>query len=95
MYYGGCGNGKLNDFHNCSKILDFHLFADDADLFYKHNNIDILESNLNNELSRVDSWLCANKLAINIDKSNFVLFHPDQRKIKRSNQILLQAISTY
>ena len=30
----------INNFHNCSKILDFHLFADDANLFYKHNNID-------------------------------------------------------
>ena len=23
----------INDFHNCSKLLDFHLFADDANLF--------------------------------------------------------------
>ena len=26
----------INDFHNCSKQLDFHLFADDANLFLKH-----------------------------------------------------------
>ena len=23
----------INDFHNCSKILDFHLFADDSNIF--------------------------------------------------------------
>ena len=28
----------INDFHNCSKLLDFYLFADDANSFLKHNN---------------------------------------------------------
>ena len=50
----------INDFHNFSKQLDFHLFADDANLSFKHKNIDILESNVNNELSKVHSWLCEN-----------------------------------
>ena len=74
----------INDFHKCSKQLHFHLFADDANLFLKHKNINILERNLNNELSKVHSWLCANKLSFNINKSNFVLFHPIQRKIPKS-----------
>ena len=68
----------------CSKQLHFHLFAEDANLFLKHKKINILESNLNNELSKVHSWLCANKLSLNINKSNFVLFHPIQRKIPKS-----------
>jgi hypothetical protein len=29
----------INDFSSCSKILDFHLFADDANLFCKDNNL--------------------------------------------------------
>ena len=74
----------INDFHNCSKQLDFHLFADDANSFFKHKNINILESNVNNELSKVHSWLCANKLSLNIDKSNFLLFHPIQKKLPKS-----------
>ena len=64
--------------------LHFHLFADDANLFLKHKNINILENNLNNELSKVHSWFCANKLSLNINKSNFTLFHPIQRKIPKS-----------
>ena len=89
----------INDFHNCSKQLDFHLFADDANLFFRHKKIDILESNLNNELSKVHSWLCANKLSLNIEKSNFVLFHPIQKKLPKSvslsinNKSLTQEIS--
>ena len=66
----------INDFSNCSEILDFHLFADDANLFYKHNNLKVLESNLNNELVNIHTWLSANKLSLNIDKSNFVIKLP-------------------
>lgn len=33
----------INDFSNCSEILDFNLFADDANLFYKHKSFKVLE----------------------------------------------------
>ena len=29
----------------------------------------------------INSWLCANKLSLNIDKTSFVIFHPPQRKV--------------
>ena len=54
----------INDFHHCSKVFDFHLFADDTNLFCKHKNL-----TFNNELSHVNSWLCANKLSLNIEKN--------------------------
>lgn len=71
----------INDFHLCSSLFDFHLFADDANLFYSHNDITLLQHNINSELTNVHSWLCSNKLSLNIDKSNFVIFHPPQKKL--------------
>ena len=71
----------INHFSNCSEILDFHLFADDANLFYKHKNLKVLESKVNNELVNIHTWLSANKLSLNIDKSNFIIFHPPQKKL--------------
>lgn len=71
----------VNDFHNSSTKFDFHLFADDSNLFYKDKNLSYLESTVNIELSHVHSWLCANKLSLNIEKSNFVIFHPPQKKL--------------
>ena len=71
----------INDFNQSSDLFDFHLFADDANLFYRHKSLSILESDINNELVNINTWLCANKLSLNIKKSNFVLFHPPQRKI--------------
>ena len=71
----------INDFHHCSKVFDFHLFADDTNLFCKHKNLTSLQASINNELSNVNSWLCANKLSLNIEKNSFVIFHPPQRKV--------------
>ena len=50
-------------------------------------NINTLESSMNSELNKVNTWLCGNKLSLNVEKSNFVLFHPIQRKIS-SNFVL-------
>ena len=36
---------------------------------------------MNNELQKLNSWLSANKLTLNIKKSNFVLFQPYQKKV--------------
>ena len=73
----------INDIHKCSSILDFHLFADDANLFFEHKSIADLQAVINEELSKVATWLYANKLSLNVKKSNFVLFHPPQRRAKK------------
>ena len=73
----------INEFHSCSELLDFHLFADDANLLFKHKDINILESEINSELANVHIWLSANKLSLNIEKSNFVIFHPVQKRIPK------------
>ena len=65
----------------CSNILEFHLFADDTNLFVNSPNILNLETNLNLELDKVSQWLYANKLSLNIEKTSFVVFHSPQRRI--------------
>ena len=79
----------INDFHNCSKILDFHLFADDSNIFYTDKKLSKVESCINSEIKCVSTWLCANKLSLNIEKSSFVIFHPIQKKIGDSFQVIL------
>ena len=68
----------MNDLHKCSNLLDFHLFADDTNIFLQDQNLKSLE--LNEELDKVNQWLQSNRLSLNIDKTNFVIFHPPQRK---------------
>ena len=40
----------MNDYDKCSNLLDFHLFADDANLFYRHRDIVVLRQHINTEL---------------------------------------------
>ena len=72
----------INDISNSSKILDFHLFADDTSLFYSHQKIEVIEETVNNELLSVTKWLIANKLTLNVGKSNYIIFRPPQKNVK-------------
>ncbi len=58
----------INDFHKSSNLFSFHIFADDANLFYRHRSIDTLQININEELPKIHTWLCANRLLLNIEK---------------------------
>ena len=59
----------------------------------------MLESLINFELEKVLNWLCANKLSLNIDMLNFVIFRPVETKPPKqvmlfiNNQMLTQETS--
>ena len=81
-----------DDFNNCSDLFDFHLFADDSNLFFSHSDLTILEELVNTQLSNVYKWLCANKLSLNRDKTNFVIFHPIQKKIRYIPKLVINQV---
>ena len=71
----------INDLPNISKHLTFYLFADDTNIYYESSNLLHIQKIVNMEIRKVCKWLEANRLALNIDKTNFVIFHSQQRKI--------------
>ena len=70
----------VNDLHKCSNVLDFHLFADDTNIFLQKQNLKSLDLTLNEELDKVNQLLQSNRLSVYIDKTNFVIFHPPERE---------------
>ena len=82
----------FNDFHKCSSLFDFHLFADDANLFNRHTDIAILREHINTELKNVNRWLCSNKLSLNIEKSSYVVFHPSQKNITDDFNLIIDDV---
>ena len=64
----------INDIINCSKYFIFILFADDTNLFYSCKNIFQLFDIANSELAKLSQWFRANKLSLNIKKTNYILF---------------------
>ena len=68
----------INDLAKVSKKLTFFLFADDTNIYHESSNILDIQKTVNKELRKVRKWLEANRLALNIDKTNFVIFHSPQ-----------------
>ena len=79
----------INDICNTSNTITFCLFADDTSLLYAHNNIDEAIYNLNMELRKLSTWLLANKLCINVLKSNYMIFCANQFKYTQSVPLIL------
>ena len=71
----------INDLPNVSKYLSFFLFADDTNIYFKHRDLAQLQKIMNQELKKVRKWLDAHRLSLNIDKTNFVVFHSPQIKL--------------
>ena len=51
------------------------LFADDTTLYFAHQNIIYLKWGIEEDLKRVMDWFKANKLTLNVNKTECVLFN--------------------
>ena len=71
----------INDLPNTTNVLSFFLFADDTNIYFEADDLNNLTKSINKELSKVKIWLDCNKLALNFDKTNVVLFHSPRKKL--------------
>ena len=69
----------VNDLNNAS-LLDAILFADDTNLFISHSDPVYLINILNRELNSLSIWFAANRLSLNLSKTNFMVFKPRQKR---------------
>ena len=75
----------INDLFHVFNLLSIILFADDTNIFLRHNDLVTLATILNVELSHVSSWFNANKLTVHPAKSKFIIFHPRRKQINSSD----------
>ena len=50
------------------------LFADDTKLFISGPDIETLCNKINEDLEKIQEWLCANKLSLNVMKTHYMVF---------------------
>ena len=72
----------INDLPNISKKLDIFLFADDTNIYYENESFIELEKIGKKELKNLYLWLSVNRLVLNIEKTNFIIFHPYNKPLK-------------
>ena len=58
----------INDIVNTSNLTEFIMFANDTNLFFKHQNLINLYNIVNTELIKISKWFKLNKLSLNIKK---------------------------
>jgi hypothetical protein len=68
----------INDIVNSCDAPVF-LFADDTNSFVSSDDVDELFVKANVTLTCIFDWCCANRLAINLRKTSFIIFKPTQR----------------
>ena len=91
----------INDFVNSTNIFHKVIFADDTNLFTSHRNLLTLQDTVNTGLIKVDAWFKCNKLSLNVNKTNYMLFCSNRKKINTElvhinidNQEIIRVSST-
>ena len=64
----------INDLPLASPSSHFIIFADDTNILFSHKDPSELEKLINNELKNISNWFKLNKLSLNIDKTNYMIF---------------------
>jgi len=77
----------INDMNKAINNSTVYHFADDTNLLYSHKNPKTLKKVMNIDLKSLYEWLCANRLSLNVSKTEFMIFRPPKKTL--SNRIVL------
>ena len=71
----------INDMNHALENCITHHFADDTNLLYAHKDQKVLKNVINKDLTLLFQWLCANRLSLNVSKTEFIIFRPPKRAL--------------
>jgi len=69
----------INDLPNCLSVAKPRMFADDTSISMASDNITDIESAMNTELDNLHQWLNANRLSLNVTKTEFMIMASRQK----------------
>lgn len=75
----------INDIFELNLHGKIQLYADDVSIIYKSDNTSSLNKVMNDDLLSIYEWFTANKLVMNVKKTNYMLFHHKQRRLDTNN----------
>ncbi len=74
----------INDIFNVTTLATY-LFADDTTCLAEHKNLNDLINFINTELQKLAIWFKANKMAVNVKKTQYIIFRTRGKKINLSD----------
>ena len=75
----------VNDLSKVSDLLFVIMFADDTNLFISGKDIDVVVEIMNQELHKVSQWMIANKLTLNVTKTQYMVISTRRNILPRDN----------
>ena len=79
----------INDLNQAIKFCKVHHFADDTNLLCLSNSIKKMNKLVNADLKHLVNWLNANKISLNVKKTEMVIFKSKQKKFEGDLKIKL------
>ena len=75
----------INDLPSCLSVGSPRMFADDTNITFVAGTTSELESLINIELQSLNQWLLANRLSLNIAKTEFMIISSRQKQLTNTN----------
>ena len=85
----------INDLNQAIKFCKDHQFADDTNLLYFGKSIKKLNKFVNIDLKNLANWLNANKISLNVKKTEIVIFKSKRKKFNGTVKIKLSGKRIY
>ena len=71
----------INDLHLAVQYSSAHQFADDTNLLVVEKSLKKLSKKVNRDLKLIVEWVRANKLSLNANKTEIIIFKPKDKTI--------------
>ena len=80
----------INDLPNCLKRSTPRMFSDDTSISYASDSTEEVQNVINLELKSLNDWLVANRLSLNIVKTEFMVIGSRQRIKTLNNEVYIE-----
>ena len=85
----------INDLNHAIKYCKVHHFADDANLLHFNSSTKKLNRLVNLDMKHLSIWLNANKISLNVQKTELVIFKQKRKMLDHEMKIKLNRKRLY
>ena len=85
----------INDLNQALKFCKVHHFADDTNLIHFSKSVNRLNKHVNLDFKNLTYWLNANKISLNVKKTELVIFEYQRKKLDSPIKIKLSRKRLY
>ena len=85
----------INDLHKAIQYCKVHHFADDTNLFHASMSVKNLNKLVNCVMKDLSKWLSANKISLNVEKTELVIFKSPRKVLLDGIKIKLSGKRLY